>query len=50
MAKNDISMWTVIGMLIGLISTSLVNSKPIYTLLGGIVGAIIGYALAKVVQ
>ncbi len=48
MAKNDIPPWTIVGLVIGLLATSVVNKE--YILIGGILGGLIGYFLGKIVR
>jgi len=45
MAKTDIPAWTIMGLLIGMISAQI--AKPGLGWVGGIVGALMGYVLAR---
>lgn len=47
MARNDIPSWTLVGLLIGMISTYFVSSNTIHVILGGGLGAIIGYMFGR---
>ena len=48
MAKNDLPTWTLVGGLIGLLTSYLVNPKLFF--LGAIAGAIIGFMFAKTIK
>ncbi|MEK6867561.1 MAG: hypothetical protein AABX98_01945 [Nanoarchaeota archaeon] len=47
MAKADIPSWTLVGLLVGMLSTYFVNSNIIYVILGGGIGAGIGYLFGR---
>lgn len=47
MAKSDVPAWTIVGVILGMITASAVN--PNYTLVGALLGGLIGYFLGRVV-
>ena len=48
MARSDIPVWTFVGVFVGMISASVVDTNLV--LLGAIAGGIIGYMLGKSVR
>lgn len=50
MARNDIPKWTFVGGLIGLLTSYLVSPQFKYAWIGAVLGAIIGYFLARNVE
>ncbi|MEN9626743.1 MAG: hypothetical protein RL557_1071 [archaeon] len=51
MARTDAGIWTFTGIIIGMISSALVNSgNPFLTVLGALTGGIIGYMLGNAVR
>lgn len=45
MANDDIKNWTLVGLLIGMITSGIVN--PAYSLVGVVIGGFIGYILGR---
>lgn len=48
MAKNDATIWLMVGALIGMITSAVVNSR--YAFIGALLGGVIGYVLGKNVK
>jgi hypothetical protein len=48
MKNNEIPVWTLIGVLIGMLSSSLVT--PEYTLVGAVLGGAISFMMATIVK
>lgn len=48
MAKNDTPIWTLVGILIGIITSNLVS--PDYKIFGAVFGGLIGYFLSRIIE
>ena len=48
MAKNDIPQWTIVGLIIGLLTASVVHKE--YIFIGGLLGGMMGYFLGRIVR
>ena len=51
MARRDIPTWTMLGILMGMVSSALVNVNLDYiVIIGAFAGGIVGYMLAKALR